>query len=849
MSGLISNSDTISSANTDDFNRDPVTGDITPKVATDSIVAQKIKTDLLHVLNTSDEVIAKIDGAGKIEGRSGEFGIIGAEFTKTAQTDFTAIGANVDTNVVDEFGNAYTASDNEFNFGNKNTNSTTPYIVTESDAIGGFEGWHLFDGTADSWLVSAPSNPSVVIDMGSSRLISSYEVDFSGTSVFVDRRVTAFILASSTDNVTFTDIDVVTGETTTGVKTYQIDTPIQGRYIRFTATAHNGGTALGLGELKLYEGVAATTNNTFDTRLATGTNGSFDPSSFLAYDEAAGLINGTGKINVAYAIDGGAFTSLVDQDTFKALGDIAYTSQFDIRLQLVGAQRFGSFKISQASGQTMQILSDGSVIASSGKFGLAGAISDQSVADTDFTAIGSNVDQTVADEFGNLIGGDGDVANGGTATASTTLAPYTASNAFSNNLSSVWVADSITSQTLRYTLSSPQLMAGFRMAQPLSSTRWATEFTVSIDGVQVGSWSGISYVAFQTWTDTLTFTPTLGTYLEISFVSGNSAGPSVAEVEIFTSATTDNTFDTNLASGTSGTFAPSSFLAYDETNTLISGAGKINVAYSVDGGAFTSPDSGTLPSAFDVTDYITQTTPDTCGRKLSDMGVSGSAVRLTKFRFGASNGSDTVKVFHGVQNGATWDLTEIASEGVTTVLGVENEIDIDVVVDGDNDIIVASVQGNGFLFRNNSSGGISYTNVAAVTGSVTAQSLSAGTLEMAMGVDYADDDQDTFKALGEITYTTQFDIRCQLVGSQRFSRFTISSPNTIMQVTSAGQVEILDSATPVSSFGTKGVAPVSLTTAERDALTGMVAGAMIYNETTNKLNFYNGTSWEAVTSA
>ena len=41
----------------------------------------------------------------------------------------------------------------------------------------------------------------------------------------------------------------------------------------------------------------------------------------------------------------------------------------------------------------------------------------------------------------------------------------------------------------------------------------------------------------------------------------------------------------------------------------------------------------------------------------------------------------------------------------------------------------------------------------------------------------------------------------------------------------------------------------SHTTAERDALTGLVAGQTIYNSTTNKLNFYSGSAWEAVTSA
>lgn len=41
---------------------------------------------------------------------------------------------------------------------------------------------------------------------------------------------------------------------------------------------------------------------------------------------------------------------------------------------------------------------------------------------------------------------------------------------------------------------------------------------------------------------------------------------------------------------------------------------------------------------------------------------------------------------------------------------------------------------------------------------------------------------------------------------------------------------------------------VPLTTTERNATTP-VAGSIIYNSTTNKLNFYNGTAWEQVTSA
>ena len=49
---------------------------------------------------------------------------------------------------------------------------------------------------------------------------------------------------------------------------------------------------------------------------------------------------------------------------------------------------------------------------------------------------------------------------------------------------------------------------------------------------------------------------------------------------------------------------------------------------------------------------------------------------------------------------------------------------------------------------------------------------------------------------------------------------------------------------------TQGFLPPRMTTTQRNAIVAPVpAGLMIYNTTTNKLNFYNGTAWEAVTSA
>lgn len=47
---------------------------------------------------------------------------------------------------------------------------------------------------------------------------------------------------------------------------------------------------------------------------------------------------------------------------------------------------------------------------------------------------------------------------------------------------------------------------------------------------------------------------------------------------------------------------------------------------------------------------------------------------------------------------------------------------------------------------------------------------------------------------------------------------------------------------------TQGFLPPRMTSTQRDAIASPVAGLVIYNSTTNKLNFYNGSAWEAVTS-
>ena len=43
--------------------------------------------------------------------------------------------------------------------------------------------------------------------------------------------------------------------------------------------------------------------------------------------------------------------------------------------------------------------------------------------------------------------------------------------------------------------------------------------------------------------------------------------------------------------------------------------------------------------------------------------------------------------------------------------------------------------------------------------------------------------------------------------------------------------------------------PPVVTTSQRNSISGMTKGAMVFNSSTNKLNVYNGSGWEAVTSS
>ena len=88
-----------------------------------------------------------------------------------------------------------------------------------------------------------------------------------------------------------------------------------------------------------------------------------------------------------------------------------------------------------------------------------------------------------------------------------------------------------------------------------------------------------------------------------------------------------------------------------------------------------------------------------------------------------------------------------------------------------------------------------------------------------------------------------------LAGS--YASFT---PNNIMTVSGANSNVGIGTTAPSSkaildlTSTTKGLLLPRMTTTQRDAITSPDAGLIIYNTTSNKLNFYNGSAWEVVTS-
>jgi predicted nucleic acid-binding Zn-ribbon protein len=845
------------------WDRDEVENEVTVREG-ETLVANKARLvgngDSFEIVDENNNTVALINSSGKIQGKSGEFGQIGQDITKEAQADFTNVGSNVDATVTGDVGNVISnnkAYDQAILSGSitQITGDMTNIKAVDIHNNTGSGASYAVDWTGGSWTIDLGAATSIgglrVIGLGwSASDYNRFGVDLEGS------------LTSDTSDFVSMGTHDIEGNTEDGPIDIMFGQNYNVRWIKLSANSvTQANFKIYIGEIQWLIANPTSTNNTFDTNLSLS-SGSFDPSTFVAYDENDLPINGAGKLNVAYAVDGGAFVALVDQDTFKALDPIPHTTQFDLQLQLVGDQRLSSLKLSTTSGQTMQILNDGSVIASSGRFGLAGEVSEQSVADMDFTNIETNVDQTVADEFGNDAIPLESVVD---------RRPWTANTDMWEIATGDW-------EGLLNGTASPTFASGPLFVVDLGDTRDISSFSVTIGS---GGWGSVAFAQFEgsddwngtagnfqnigssitlapNFTGSLTLdTPVTNRYVRLT--GSTNGSPPITTVAITYNngnASTNNTFDTNLATGTAGTFAAGSFKAYDENDTLINGTGKINVAYSVDGGAFigvhgsfsdmaNNTGTPTLTRVDNDAD-ITQSGQDAArgfdGSTLTNAAVSSLADSNARLKADITTPA-VYKTFRITQadsyatanqlgqcriegyNGATWTTLNVVSTDTGS-----NSGDTITLPSGNGSVCVIetsnSTEYEDYALRYISAQG----GFTGITGIAEFEARSAAT------------DQDTFKALGDIAYTSQFDLRLQLVGAQRFSRATIATPNNILHITSTGDIRFLESDVEYAKISKNGLELPQLTTSEQSSITPSES-LLVYNETNSNVEFYNGTSW------
>jgi hypothetical protein len=691
------------------LDRDEITGEVKLREALDTFVAGKMRTPVENL-------------AGSVAGGG-----------------FTNAEANVDVGSGD-FGNANVAS---------------PAILDGTQGVAGegsteSEANLATDGVNTSTVNLSPSTHGLQYDLGEGNTAEFSQISVTRTGAGINNQAFPVKIEGSVDGIQWFDVAVDndfrsqdpefsennytgwSGSTDEWYWTFtKPSTPYRHWKFFLNSTGNVSGrsptSGAGLQQITPVERNPSTTLNTIESTSALG-SGSYIPSTLVLNDENALPISGAGKVNVAYAVDGGAFSSLVDLETFRADPTINYTSQFQLRLQAVGSQRVSSYSIeapatysemtqdgmeTYVDGQLVSRASKDGLVSPSGVIGQAGIVSDQSVADGDFANAGVNVDLGASD-FGNGTGGteatkfnDGNEStDDNTPYAVSTTAGANAFRVLDGNTGTWWTAGSGNTDATWL------LDLGVGQSENFGSVEFASPAgVITTTFVVEGSNDNSNF------DELLSFTGSIGSaqtspeqnftatghyrYYRVSGITTNLGYPLIAELNFYRSlaATTLNTIDTNLATAASGTFTPSSFKAYDENGTLISGSGKVNVGHAIDGGGF-----------------------------------------------------------------------------------------------------VAEV------------------------------------------------DQDTFKALGNLAYSSQFDLRLQAVGAQRISRIEIATPDQIQEVGSDGSVTYKEDGVKYAKIGPTGFEITSKTTAERDALS-VPASTMIYNSTTNKMNFYNGSAWEELTSS
>jgi hypothetical protein len=311
-------------------------------------------------------------------------GSIAQTFTKNAEADFESHGANVEW-ANGRWGNKYAAAADPFNNGNWQTDGSTPYTVASSgntDTGNTCYAWKAFNdplgnkagGTNNYWQTYAGGPAYATIsNIGTKRFVAvKYEA--------VSYVPTSFDVEGYTGSAWVTLLQVRSSQV--GDK---IAFTAHGEYQSYRIVANNTGTYQRFNAIFLYEGTAATTDNTITTEdFVNGTSLSFDMSAALLKSLSDAGQDVTTDCAIEYSMDNKAtWSDPLTVAELKAIPADVFTSceHFHLRFTLTGSQTLGyvrmssvastikmgtdaTFEIKLAGGVTFNVSALGAVLAS-----------------------------------------------------------------------------------------------------------------------------------------------------------------------------------------------------------------------------------------------------------------------------------------------------------------------------------------------------------------------------------------------------------------------------------------------------------------------------------------------------
>ncbi len=183
----------------------------------------------------------------------------------------------------------------------------SPFVVSASAALAGYEAWKAFDNTATTvWYAGASLPQWLQIDLNTAAGISAYKLRFRNDGAGAVGYPTAWTLQGSNDGSGFTVIDTQTGAPAWSVneqRSYTLAAPQTYRYYRLNFTAGESSLAL-IGEVEL-TGVPTINNMTLVTAAQTADAPVSNVRALIEYDNTAAPVFDT-DLTIEVTCDGGA---------------------------------------------------------------------------------------------------------------------------------------------------------------------------------------------------------------------------------------------------------------------------------------------------------------------------------------------------------------------------------------------------------------------------------------------------------------------------------------------------------------------------------------------------------------